>query len=121
MRYYALQFFSVLIVIMIALSIRYALVDSSAVLPKFHRAYLLRVTRLKKLGRRAMPWTWLAILLVTMTALTIYEDGLHRSFYPYGRFIVPMAKAHVSPTPTATPPYQAYGRFTVVISKTPAH
>jgi hypothetical protein len=116
---HALQVFLVFAALVIALGIRSALIEHQAALPKLHRIYLLPATRVKKLRHHVMQWTWLAVLLIAVSALTRCESAPQPSFYPYGRFVVGQTKAQAGPTPTATPPHhQAYGRFGVVTSET---
>ena len=121
MWYHTLQALLICAVIVIALGMRYALVDRQAALPKLHRIYLLQTTHVKKLRPHALQWTWLAVLLVVVSALTLCENAPQASFYPYGRFNVQQT-IQVSPTPTATPTHhQTYGRFGVVTPDTPTH
>ncbi len=122
MWHHVLQAFLIFTASVIALGIRYALVDRQAGLPPPHRIYLLQPTYVKKLRHHALQGTWLAVLFVAVSTLTLCENAPRASFYPYGRFAVQQAKIQVSPTPTAAiVHHQAYGRFGIVTPEPQTH
>ena len=115
MWYHALQVLLVLVAIVIALVIRYTLIDRQTDSSKLHRAYLLQTTPVKQLRQHAMRWTWLAVLFVAVSTLALCESDAPPAFYPYGRFSVAQTKAQVSAAPRATPiQHEVFGRFGVV-------
>ena len=122
MWYHTLQVLLVVAVIVIALGIRYTLIDRHAQLSKSHDVYLLPTKPVKILPQHAMRWTWLVVLFGAVGILTLCENASQSSFYPYGRFSVEQTKAHVIAAPTATPiHHDVYGRFGVVMSEPQTH
>ena len=122
MWYHTLQVLLVVAAIVIALGVRYALIDRQADLPRFHRIYLLQTIPAKTLRHYTVRGTWLAVLFVAVGTLALCENAAPPSFYPYGRFSVAQTKAQAITAPTATlVHHEAYGRFGVVMSEPQTH